>query len=245
MSFLERGLLGLHSGAWLSLLGMSVLSLARGADLNLLSDQVGGGRWLFLLGWLVLGVGVAAVGQLRRALQVTLGLTAMGLVTLALVGAHEGGGAMQGGLGLLAAICVGSAVLLARAKVQKTRPPRRRVRRANAAPRANLRRDGLGLIWTAAMTALVSSLAVAWLHDDADVRGRASVLLLVVTFIVLPLSTLACWRPQPAALGLASVSVLATLGLFTAASSALALGLMALWMAAVGAGLHQWRRRTY
>lgn len=242
MSFLERGLLGLHAGAWLSVLGVSVLSLARGADLNLLSIDAGGGRWWFVLGWLLFGVAVAAQRQLRRALQLTLALTAIGLMALA--AAHEGGVAMPVGLGLLAATCVGSAVLLARGKVKKARPARRRANRAKAPQQPVIRRYGLWLIWTAAMTSLVSSFVVAWLHHDADVRGRASVLLLLVVFIVLPLSTLACWRPQAGAYSLGVLSIIATLGLFASASTALVVALVALWVTAAGAGVHRWQRRT-
>lgn len=246
MSFLERGLLGLHAGAWLSVLCVSTLSLHLGNDLNLLSREVGDGRWLFLLGWLALGGVVAALPTLRQALQLTALLTTIGLVALAALGTPNGGLAMRSGLGLLAAACLVSAALLARGRVRKARPSRPRVEGTGTRLRPNRpnpRRDGLNLAWAATVTALVSSFVTAWLGPDADLRGRGSILLLMAIFVTLPMTTLACWKPRSATLLLGVASVMA-MGLYAPGSTALLLSLIALWGATAGAGLHRLQSRA-
>jgi hypothetical protein len=242
MSFLERGLLGLHSGAWLSLLGVSVLSLNQGSTLNLLSDAGGGGRWWFLLGWLGFGLAVAAQPHLRRALQVTGALTAIGLVAFALSGAASNTVAMPVSLMVLAAVCLGSVWLLARGRVQKARPQRTRRPRAVSDADTNPRRDGIAIGWAAVIVALLSSFVAAWQPATPDLGGRGSVLLLVVIFIALPLMTLVYWQPRVAT-GALAISSIACLGLYAPGSLPLVLGLAALGMAAAGAALHLWRQR--
>tara|TARA_R110000851_G_scaffold97125_1_gene210605 strand:- start:293 stop:1024 length:732 start_codon:yes stop_codon:yes gene_type:complete len=242
MSFLERSLLGLHGGAWLSLLGVSVLSLSQGQALNLLSDAVGGGRWWFLLGWLGFGLAVAALPTLRRALQLTGALTAIGLTAFAMTGAASNTIAMPVSLMALATVCLGSTWLLVRGRVQKARPQRtRRPRVVSPTDRAP-RRDGIAIGWTAVIAALLGSFVAAWQPTTADLGSRGSVLLLAVIFIALPLMTLAYWQPRVATLALAASSI-ACFGLYAPGSTPLVLGLAALGMTSAGAALHLWRQR--
>jgi uncharacterized membrane protein len=242
MSFLERGLLGLHAGAWLSLLGVSVLSLSEGSALNLLSDAAGGGRWWFLLGWLGFGGSVAAQPHLRQGLQLTGVLTAVGLAAFALTGAARNTLAMPVSLTVLAIVCLSSVWLLARGRVRKVRPQRARRSRAHTVSATTPRRDGVAVGWTAVIIALLSSFVVAWQPPTPDLGSRGAVLLLVVIFIALPIMTLAFWKPRTATVVLAATTI-ACLGLYAPGSTPLVLGLAALGVTTAGAALHLWRQR--
>lgn len=234
MTRLERGLLGLHAGAWLSLLAVSVLSLALGPALPLLSPDVGGGRWAFLVGWLLLGTLMALPREARRAWQLTCGLTAAGLLTLAGLGAEQGGLLMRLALLTLAVVMLGMFVLLQRAQVRKQRPGRRK---ATTAPRPRPARPAwLMLGWGSAMTSLVSSFALAWLGSDADLRGRGAVLLLVCGLVVVPALSAAYWAPRLALLGVA-IALLIAVGQFSPGSASLTICLTALALSVASMGL--------
>lgn len=236
MSRVERGFLLLYGGSWLGLIAVALLSLLEGADFDLRSKLVGGGRWTYFSLSLLSGACLAALPTRTLAWRLLGGLTAAGLLALAVLGMGpqgKGGAAMAGALAALALLILALLLALRPAAIRRHRPRRRPQRPAPPAPWRT--RLPLALAWSAGLLALVFSFYSAWRDPDAAVRSSASLLLLLVALLALPALVLAHWRPRIAA-GLLGLLALSAAGLPSPAASLLiGAGLLAfssllLWM---------------
>lgn len=230
MTRLERGMLGLYGGAWLSLLLVCALCLAMGRALPLLRAD-GYGAWLYLGGWALCGVPLALMPRADRAWRaVLIASSVLLLLNAALVVWRVGSSAWTLLLSLLALALLGAWLrpLLDAARIRRHRPvraPRQRLR--STAPRHDLR-----IAWWAWSLAMVCSFWCAWKADDPALRGAAYVTWLIVLLVALPAVCAGAWTRRAAVAGL-SVSGVAC-ALVYQPSGLLALTLLSLIVAALG-----------
>jgi hypothetical protein len=243
MTPVERGLLGLYGGSWLGLIGVSLLSLLRGADVDLLSVEVHGGRWAYLGLSLLSGALLAALPARALAWQVLGLLTVVGLLALAAAGAWPAPRSavdLSLSLTVLAVVMVGLLLVLKPSAIRRHRPRRAGAGR-NPKPRSPVVLP-LTMAWSATGLALMLSFTSAWLDPNIGLRQSAAVLLLLIALVALPLLALGHWRPRLAATGLLALAA-GALGLPTlAANLLLSLGLLLLSALALAFHSPQGRR---
>lgn len=246
MTRLERSMLGLYGGAWLSLLAVCALCLWQGRALPLLWNADGYGAWLYLTLWAAFGLTLAALARADQAWRVMLMATAANLaLNTGLLAWNSGvsAGAMIASLMVLGLLSLPLVPLMHASRIRKPR-----VKRQRTAARKTMPRRDLQLGWWTWTLALLCSFGSAWKGDDAALRGAASAMLLLVFLVALPALCAGAWRPRRAALGL-GLSGLACAALYQP-SVWLAICIAALFVGAAGfvmpphAVSRLWRQRT-